>query len=176
MYFSAIGFIYDVKKGPFWEHSPILYDISGVKAGWAKINKVRPPKSYQRIGSLILFSGYDQDVQCRGIVEIPRRTAFSIRLSFSLGEGPNGSRSSGFSSYSKPAVRRATSAKSSRRANGEHPSALGWWASNATDSSIILRLFRVETPPWGTTRFRPQWSQSTHSRTLGINNSPTANF
>jgi serine/threonine-protein phosphatase 2A activator len=41
MYFSAIGFIYDVKKGPFWEHSPILFDISGVKAGWAKINKVR---------------------------------------------------------------------------------------------------------------------------------------
>lgn len=40
MYFSAIGFIYEVKKGPFWEHSPILYDISGVKAGWAKINKV----------------------------------------------------------------------------------------------------------------------------------------
>lgn len=39
MYFSAIGFIYDVKTGPFWEHSPILFDISGVKAGWAKINK-----------------------------------------------------------------------------------------------------------------------------------------
>lgn len=43
MYFSAIGFIYDVKKGPFWEHSPILYDVSGVKAGWAKINKVSTP-------------------------------------------------------------------------------------------------------------------------------------
>jgi serine/threonine-protein phosphatase 2A activator len=40
MYFSAIGFIYDVKKGPFWEHSPMLFDISGVTAGWAKINKV----------------------------------------------------------------------------------------------------------------------------------------
>lgn len=40
MYFGAVGFIFDVKKGPFWEHSPILYDISGVKAGWAKINKV----------------------------------------------------------------------------------------------------------------------------------------
>lgn len=40
MYFSAIGFIYDVKKGPFWEHSPMLYDISGIRAGWAKINKV----------------------------------------------------------------------------------------------------------------------------------------
>ncbi|KAK5123495.1 hypothetical protein LTR85_002533 [Meristemomyces frigidus] len=39
MYFSAIQFIYDVKKGPFWEHSPILYDISGIKDGWAKINK-----------------------------------------------------------------------------------------------------------------------------------------
>ncbi|KAL8748662.1 MAG: hypothetical protein Q9184_007158 [Pyrenodesmia sp. 2 TL-2023] len=39
MYFSAIGFIYDVKTGPFWEHSPMLYDISGVRAGWAKINK-----------------------------------------------------------------------------------------------------------------------------------------
>ena len=40
LYFSAIGFIYDVKKGPFWEHSPMLYDISGIKTGWAKINKV----------------------------------------------------------------------------------------------------------------------------------------
>ncbi|EAW06678.1 phosphotyrosyl phosphatase activator [Aspergillus clavatus NRRL 1] len=39
LYFSAIGFIYDVKKGPFWEHSPMLYDISGIPAGWAKINK-----------------------------------------------------------------------------------------------------------------------------------------
>lgn len=40
LYFSAIGFIYDVKKGPFWEHSPMLYDISGIQAGWGKINKV----------------------------------------------------------------------------------------------------------------------------------------
>lgn len=41
MYFSAVGFINDVKTGPFWEHSPILFDISGVQAGWGKINKVR---------------------------------------------------------------------------------------------------------------------------------------
>lgn len=40
MYFSAIGFINDVKTGPFWEHSPILFDISGVRDGWGKINKV----------------------------------------------------------------------------------------------------------------------------------------
>ncbi|PVH84199.1 serine/threonine-protein phosphatase-like protein 2A activator 1 [Cadophora sp. DSE1049] len=39
MYFSAVGFINDVKTGPFWEHSPILFDISGVRSGWAKINK-----------------------------------------------------------------------------------------------------------------------------------------
>jgi hypothetical protein len=40
LYFSAIGFIYDVKRGPFWEHSPMLFDISGIQAGWGKINKV----------------------------------------------------------------------------------------------------------------------------------------
>lgn len=40
MYFAAVGFINDVKTGPFWEHSPILFDISGVRAGWGKINKV----------------------------------------------------------------------------------------------------------------------------------------
>ncbi|KAH8816174.1 serine/threonine-protein phosphatase-like protein 2A activator 1 [Xylogone sp. PMI_703] len=39
MYFSAVGFINDVKTGPFWEHSPILFDISGIRAGWGKINK-----------------------------------------------------------------------------------------------------------------------------------------
>ncbi len=39
MYFSAVGFIYDVKKGPFWEHSPVLYDVSGITTGWAKVNK-----------------------------------------------------------------------------------------------------------------------------------------
>jgi len=39
MYFSAVGFINDVKTGPFWEHSPILFDISGVRFGWGKINK-----------------------------------------------------------------------------------------------------------------------------------------
>ena len=50
LYFGAIGFIHDVKKGPFWEHSPMLYDISGVSAGWGKINKVcsfhRPLSSF----------------------------------------------------------------------------------------------------------------------------------
>jgi serine/threonine-protein phosphatase 2A activator len=39
MYYSAIGFIFDVKTGPFGEHSPMLFDISGITAGWGKINK-----------------------------------------------------------------------------------------------------------------------------------------
>lgn len=39
LYFAAIDFIHTVKKGPFWEHSPILFDISGIKDGWGKINK-----------------------------------------------------------------------------------------------------------------------------------------
>lgn len=46
LYFEAIGFIYDVKKGSFWEHSPILYDISGVREGWGKINMVLNISSY----------------------------------------------------------------------------------------------------------------------------------
>ncbi|KAK9366268.1 Phosphotyrosyl phosphatase activator [Lipomyces kononenkoae] len=37
VYFSAIAFIYEVKKGPFFEHSPVLYDISGVPS-WSKVH------------------------------------------------------------------------------------------------------------------------------------------
>jgi serine/threonine-protein phosphatase 2A activator len=40
MYFSAVGFIYDVKKGPFGEHSSVLHSLSQVKLGWGKINSV----------------------------------------------------------------------------------------------------------------------------------------
>lgn len=38
LYMSAIDFIYQVKRGPFYEHSPTLYDISGV-ATWHKIHR-----------------------------------------------------------------------------------------------------------------------------------------
>eukprot|EP00164_Ancoracysta_twista_P007229 GFYU01010228.1.p1 GENE.GFYU01010228.1~~GFYU01010228.1.p1 ORF type:complete len:409 (-),score=37.03 GFYU01010228.1:179-1273(-) len=37
LYFAGIEFINKVKKGPFHEHSPILYDISGVPM-WEKVN------------------------------------------------------------------------------------------------------------------------------------------
>jgi serine/threonine-protein phosphatase 2A activator len=91
MYFSAIGFIYDVKKGPFWEHSPILYDVSGVKAGWAKINKVSRTASYAGLSdirytvSILTCTGYDKDVQRRSALQIPCSPALSFRILVCLG-------------------------------------------------------------------------------------------
>lgn len=64
MYFGAIGFIYDVKKGPFWEHSPILFDISGVPAGWAKINKVGTRLRHH------LFLGTYINPPCQGMIKM----------------------------------------------------------------------------------------------------------
>ena len=61
-YFGAIGFIYDVKRGPFWEHSPTLYDISGIRAGWAKINKVSA--LYMRCLKANQIQGHVKNVQC----------------------------------------------------------------------------------------------------------------
>lgn len=87
LYFGAVGFIYDVKKGPFWEHSPILFDISGVTEGWGKINIVRITStdllSPVIFGLSLTADGYlgnDKDVQCRGSREISRRSAFSLWL------------------------------------------------------------------------------------------------
>ncbi|KAL1915390.1 uncharacterized protein VTP21DRAFT_6848 [Calcarisporiella thermophila] len=37
LYFRCIQFINEVKRGPFHEHSPMLYDISGVPT-WVKVN------------------------------------------------------------------------------------------------------------------------------------------
>ncbi|KAJ1340562.1 hypothetical protein BSLG_004656 [Batrachochytrium salamandrivorans] len=37
LYLACIEYIHQVKKGPFHEHSPILYDISGVPL-WSKVN------------------------------------------------------------------------------------------------------------------------------------------
>tara|TARA_R110002003_G_scaffold3_9_gene36 strand:+ start:1730 stop:2881 length:1152 start_codon:yes stop_codon:yes gene_type:complete len=91
MYFSAIGFIYDVKKGPFWEHSPILYDVSGVKAGWAKINKVSRTASYAGLSdirytvSILTCTGYDKDVQRRSALQISCSPALSFRILVCLG-------------------------------------------------------------------------------------------
>ncbi|CAG8646677.1 1450_t:CDS:2 [Gigaspora rosea] len=37
IYFGCIKYIREVKKGPFHEHSPLLYDISEVP-NWSKVN------------------------------------------------------------------------------------------------------------------------------------------
>lgn len=39
LYCDAVAFVKQLKKGPFHEHSPMLYDISRVRAGWPKINQ-----------------------------------------------------------------------------------------------------------------------------------------
>ena len=98
MYFAAIGFIYDVKTGPFWEHSPTLYDISGVRGGWGKINKVSLHLtllaalllSFAFEGSATMNAidenaGHDQNVQRRSSLQVPRRAAFPLRLPLQLG-------------------------------------------------------------------------------------------
>lgn len=73
MYFAAIAFITDVKTGPFWEHSPVLFDISGVRAGWAKINKGMlkmynaevlskfPVVQHFPFGSLLRWEGFNEE-------------------------------------------------------------------------------------------------------------------
>jgi serine/threonine-protein phosphatase 2A activator len=51
LYLGCIHYIHTVKKGPFFEHSPDLYNISGA-ASWEKINKG-------------MFLKYNQDVLCK---------------------------------------------------------------------------------------------------------------
>lgn len=101
MYFSAVGFINDVKTGPFWEHSPILFDISGVRSGWGKINKV----SLQTIAieRVLIVLGHDQDVQCRSPVEIPSGSALPFWFSIQLGTRSQCPASLCFGAYRKPA-------------------------------------------------------------------------
>jgi len=38
LYFGAIRYILEMKTGPFFEHSPILFNLTGVVGGWPKIN------------------------------------------------------------------------------------------------------------------------------------------
>ncbi|KAK7943652.1 uncharacterized protein PG986_012765 [Apiospora aurea] len=54
MYFSAVGFINDVKTGPFWEHSPMLFDISGgmIKMFNAEVLSKFPVVQHFTFGSL----------------------------------------------------------------------------------------------------------------------------
>jgi hypothetical protein len=88
MYFSAIGFIYDVKRGPFWEHSPMLYDISGIQAGWAKINKVYSSCSPNCVAAFPMthnHPGHDQDVQRRSTLQVPSSAALPLRIVVQLG-------------------------------------------------------------------------------------------
>lgn len=114
LYFGAVGFIYDVKKGPFWEHSPMLYDISGVQAGWGKINKVRclnlccPVPSphiftipFRLMGGSI--SGYDQNVRRRSSRQVSGRPTLPLRLPLQLGDRPASPAAASLCTHIQPA-------------------------------------------------------------------------
>ncbi|KAJ3213701.1 Serine/threonine-protein phosphatase 2A activator [Clydaea vesicula] len=72
LYFSAINYINETKNGPFFEHSPILYDISGVLS-WSKVNTGLlkmyqnevllkfPVIQHLHFGSLIVFDTVSND-------------------------------------------------------------------------------------------------------------------
>lgn len=88
LYFSAIGFINDVKKGPFWEHSPMLYDISGIRAGWAKINKVgRTPDRF--LARLIRHQGMIKMYNAEVLSKFPVVQHFPFGYLFSWERDPN---------------------------------------------------------------------------------------
>ncbi|RIA82137.1 hypothetical protein C1645_788957 [Glomus cerebriforme] len=71
IYFGCIKYIHEVKKGPFHEHSPLLYDISEVP-NWTKVNsgllkmyiadvlKKFPIVQHFLFGSLLPFRRADQ--------------------------------------------------------------------------------------------------------------------
>lgn len=88
MYFSAVGFINDVKTGPFWEHSPMLFDISGVPQGWGKINKVSSSAIFSCYSLMLTTAGNAQDVQRRSAFQVSSRSAFSIWLTVLMGDRP----------------------------------------------------------------------------------------
>ncbi|KAI8838611.1 serine/threonine-protein phosphatase 2A activator isoform e [Chytridium lagenaria] len=60
LYFRAIQFINEVKKGPFFEHSPILYDISVntgmIKMYFAEVLQKFPVVQHIPFGSLLPFT------------------------------------------------------------------------------------------------------------------------
>ena len=72
MYFAAIDFIYEMKSGPFAEHSPILYDMSQVKL-WHKLHggllrmykdevlKKFPIMQHYYFGSIIPFPSEEEN-------------------------------------------------------------------------------------------------------------------
>ncbi|EOD47177.1 putative phosphotyrosyl phosphatase activator protein [Neofusicoccum parvum UCRNP2] len=83
----AIGFIYDVKKGPFWEHSPILFDISGgmLKMYNAEVLSKFPVVQHFPFGSLFRW---EKDPTAS---EAPK----SIHTSNQPARGPSGQASDG---------------------------------------------------------------------------------
>ncbi|KAG0130867.1 hypothetical protein HOY82DRAFT_486115 [Tuber indicum] len=148
LYFGAIGFIYDVKKGPFWEHSPILYDISGVQGGWGKINKGMikmfnaevlgkfPVVQHFRFGSIFSWGGAGGSANA---------TVITARTQAPHASGPKAGTGSGVGSGSS-----ASSGPGTRAPENPITSTAAPWARNPTQSPTIGSNTDFTTrAPWG---------------------------
>ncbi|KAF2765890.1 phosphotyrosyl phosphatase activator [Teratosphaeria nubilosa] len=161
MYFSAIHFIHTVKKGPFWEHSPILYDISGIKDGWAKINKGMlkmyaaevlgkfPVVQHFPFGSLFKWEP-DPEAAARSVSihsqHQPQARSMDA-VSSSVGATGNGSGVGTAAPWAKPALSGGATAAQMPAATGL-PSMRAPWASGGADG-------RPQVPnaaPWAATQ------------------------
>lgn len=81
LYLDAVAFIKEVKKGPFFEHSPMLFDISQVRQGWPKINQgmikmyraevwnKRPVIQHFLFGSIFKYESRREEVETGTSVE-----------------------------------------------------------------------------------------------------------
>lgn len=102
LYFSAVGFINDVKKGPFWEHSPILFDVSGIQDGWGKINKGMikmfnaevlskfPVVQHFVFGSLFSWDEDPAAAEPVATMHMTNQPVATAHISASLNKGPGG--------------------------------------------------------------------------------------
>jgi len=162
MYFSAIGFINDVKTGPFWEHSPILFDISGVRSGWGKINKVCQKSEFlQRI--LTLSQGMIKMYNAEVLSKFPVVQHFPFGSLFSWEQDPDAlsvatsvhtanqpssnSTNSGAPSIARPAPPETTRASWARPtgAGGMGPTTVPW---AQTETSSQVGAVPVTGTPW----------------------------
>lgn len=150
LYFGAIGFIYDVKRGPFWEHSPTLFDISGVTAGWGKINKVLEFLSSRHY---LLAQGMIKMYNAEVLGKFPVVQHFPFGSLFRWDLDPGATYSTSIHTTSQPTHRGTEISHPSFRSSGGS-------AQPYAESSKALEHSRGMSAPWSTISSTPQVSSA----------------